>query len=484
MSLIQLLRIIKGHRWKFILISLATIVLAALASLMLPKKYTAESAVVIDMSSNNPVSGNAESNMAPQLQPAYVATQVDVLSSHNVALKVVDKLDLTRDARYRNGFQHATGGKGSLRDWIADALINSLKVRSSHNGNVIFVEYTGREPVQTAAIANAFSEGYIQTTLDLKTDSARHQAGWFENQLQDLRNNLETAQQKLSAYQNSEDVIGIDDARLDVENSRLEELSNQLVGAQSAMYQATARERQMNEATTANQLGELSDVLKSPLLQNLQTELARAEANFAHVSQRFDHNHPEYQSAAAQLNALQAKVASEINNTKSSLRRDASVARQQVTGLQKAIEEQRDRILSMKHVQDSYSVLKHDVDNARTAYDNAMQRGDETRLESRLDRTNAAILNRAVVPVDPSSPRVVLNLILAVLLGPMLALGVCLIGEMSNQRIHDRDDLGGTDPDLVLAEIPPSSPGSTLFSWPRSRGTPPRRKAPVIDSLA
>ncbi len=484
MSLIQLLRIIKGHRWQFILISLTTIALAALASMMLPKKYTADAAVVVDMSGNNRVSGNAESNMAPQLQPAYVATQLDVLSSHNVALKVVDKLDLTNDARFRNGFQYATGGNGSIRDWIADLLVSSLKVRSSRNGNVIVVEYTGREPVQTAAVANAFAEGYIQTTLDLKTDSARHQAGWFDKQLQDLRNNLETAQQKLSAYQNSQDVIGIDDARLDVENSRLEELSNQLVSAQSAMYQATARERQMNEATTANQLGQLSDVLKSPLLQNLQTELARAEASFAHVSQRYDHNHPEYQSAAAQLNALQTKVASEINNTKSSLRRDASVARQQVSGLQKAIEEQREHILSMQHVQNSYSVLKHDVDNARTAYDNAMLRGDETRLESRLDSTNAAILNRAVTPLQPSSPRVVLNLVLAILLGPMLALGFCLMGEMSNRRIHDRDDLSGTDPDLVLAEIPPVSPAGALFSWSRPRGNPSYRKAPVIKPAA
>src|SRR6185369_2632921 len=163
---------------------------------------------------------------------------------------------------------------------------------------------------------------------------------WFDQQIKDLRSALEKAQDKLSAYQKTHGVIGTDDARIDAENTRLDELSKQLVTAQSAMYETGAREQQMSQAAALDHADELSDVMKSPLLQNLKTELARAESNFADVSQRFDRNHPQYQSAAAQLESLKKKVATEISNTRATVGREAAIARRQANDLQRSVDAQ------------------------------------------------------------------------------------------------------------------------------------------------
>jgi chain length determinant protein EpsF len=457
----------------FVTICGITLVLALLASLLLPKKYEAEAAVVVDVSGTDPLAEN--SNTPVQLQPAYLATQMDVIASHAVALKVVDQLKLEQDPRFHEAFVSATGGQGVARDWIADALLNVLRVRSSHNGNVIYVQYSSTNPRKASAIANAFADGYIQTTLELKIDPARRQAGWFDEQVKTLRDALEVAQQKLSAYQKEHGVIGSDDERVDVENARLQEISNQLVEAQSGMYESGARAQQMKEAADMNRPDQLSDVMKSPLLQNLKTELARAEAKFADVSQRYDRNHPEYMSAAAELASLQRKVRDEVENTRGTLAREASIGRQRVADLQRALEEQRARILSLKHTQDDYTVLKRDADNARTAYDTALQRGGQSRLESRLDHTNIAILNHAVVPMEPASPRLLLNLLLAALLGPWLAAAICMMVEMLNRCVHTTEDLFGNDLGPVLGEVPNS--GLTLRrSWLRRA----RRSAPTL----
>lgn len=454
MTLAQLIRIVWARRWQFVSVCLVVIALVVVASLVLPKKYAVETAVVVNTSNSDPLNESNANNQAPQLQPSFIATQMDVISSHNVALKVVDREKLIENDKLKTKFAEATHNQGSLRDWIADALLDSLNVRSSHNGNVIYIQYSSTSPELSAAVAEAFAQCYLQTILELRVDPARRQSGWFEQQLKDLRSTLELAQQKLSTYQKDHGIIGTDDVRLDVENARLEELSKQLVGAQSSMYGSVAREHQMNDAAALNRPDELSDVLKSPLLQNLKTELARAEANFAEISQRFDHNHPQYLSAQAQLTALQKKVALEIDNTRATVLREASISRQQSSDLQKAVEQQRARILSLQHTQDEYSVLKRDAENARTAYDNAMQRSGETKLESRLDQANAAILNHAVVPVLPSSPRLLLNLVIAVLFSPLLAVGVCLAAEMSNRRVHASDDLIFNGYPAVLVDIP------------------------------
>jgi chain length determinant protein EpsF len=438
-------------------IFIATLALAVAANFLLPKKYTGEAAVVVDERGIDPLA--QEGAIPAQLATTFVATQVDVIESHNVALKVVDRMKLVMDPEVIRRFNDKTGGAGSIRDWQAEELLKSLTVKPSRDSNVIFVQFAAKTPQVAADIANSFADNYITTSLELKVDPARRQAGWFDQQVNDLRSALETAQRKLSSYQSQHGVIGNDDSnnRLDAENARLTEISNHLVAAQAAMYDAETRQKQMNDALTKGRSSESVSILQNPLLQSLKTELARSEARFADVSQRFDHNHPQYMSAQAELQSLREKVAAEVSNAVGTVAREAQIARQNMTDLQKAMEQQRKRILDLQHNQDEYAVLKRDVESARAAYDSSLQRGGETRLESRLKNTNTAILNYAYAPMKPSSPRLLLNLALAIVLGSMLAISASLIKERYDPRVHSRADLLEGADLAVLAELPRAS---------------------------
>ena len=178
------------------------------------------------------------------------------------------------------------------------------------------------------------------------------------------------------------------------------------------MYDAETRQRQMKDALAKDLADASVNVLGNPLLQNLKTELARSEAKFANVAQRYDRNHPQYMSAQAELESLRRKVQTEVDNANESVSREAQIARQNTADLQLAMEQQRKRILDLQHTQDEFLVLKRDAENARAAYDSALQRGSQTRLESRLDHTTIAILNHAFPPLDPAWPLLFLNLAL------------------------------------------------------------------------
>jgi chain length determinant protein EpsF len=454
MRLSQFVRILWVHRGMCFGIFVATLALALAASFLLPKKYTGEAAVVVDERGIEPLAQQG-GTAVQQLAANFVATQVDVIESHNVALKVVDRMKLVMDPEVIEKFKARTGGVGSIRDWEAEELLKTLSVKPARESNVIFLQFSAKTPQVAAEIANSFADNYITASLELKIDPARRQAGWFDQQVNDLRSALETAQQKLSTYQGQHGVIGNDDSnRLDAETARLTEISSHMVAAQAAMYDAETRQRQMNDALTKGRSSESVSVLQNPLLQNLKTELARSEARFADVSQRFDHNHPQYMSAQAELESLREKVAGEISNAVGTVAREAQIARQNMTDLQRAMEQQRKRILDLQHNQDEYTVLKRDVESARAAYDSSLQRGGETRLESRLNNTNTAILNYAYPPMKASSPRLLLNLALAMVLGSMLAVSASLIKERFDPRVHSRADLLEGAAIAVLAELP------------------------------
>jgi uncharacterized protein involved in exopolysaccharide biosynthesis len=138
-----------------------------------------------------------------------------------------------------------------------------------------------------------------------------------------------------------------------------------------------------------------------------------------------------------------------------SINQAAQLARQRTAEGQKALEAQKQKILALKQQRDGLDVLNREVENAQRAYDAAMQRTSELQLTSRLDQTNIAVLP-ASPPVRPAGPKVLRNIILAVLAGAILAAGAALALELIDRRVRssadllDLDDAAGL---TVLAEI-------------------------------
>jgi len=246
-------------------------------------------------------------------------------------------------------------------------------------------------------------------------------------------------------------VLGVDAARMDVENARLQEISNQLVAVQAQMFDANSRTRQI---TSSEQLDSLPDLMKNPTIQNLKQELARAESKLAEVSERYGVNHPQYIASNAEVTSLKSKLNVEIGVTRGSLVQSAEMARRQVGDVQKSLEEQKDRIIALKRQQDELSVLTRDIESARAAYDAALQQANQTKLESRVDRTNVAILNPAMAPLLPDSPKILLNLVVGLFAGIALAIGLILTLEVCNRRLRSAEDLADFTDLPVLAELP------------------------------
>lgn len=454
MTLIQVLRILWARRRLFVLLLALVVGAVMAASLLAPRKYVAQAALLIDTRGNEML---AEPGIAPQMLPAHLNTQAQIIASRRTALKVVDTHELAAQARWIERFRSAGRGTQPIREWIAEQLLRALQVRTSKDSNIVRVFYTSSDAQTAAAMANAFAQAYIETSLELQVDPARRQASWLEGQVQQLRNELGEAQERLSAYQRDHGVLGIDEARIDVENARLQEISNQLVAAQAAMYEAENRERQLAAAARSNRLDELPEILKSPLLQSLKSELARAEAKLAETSERYDRNHPQYRSAAAETEALRARVAAELDIARGAVVQSAELARRQVAQIQQALDDQKSRIIALKRQRDELAVLSRNVESAKAAYDATLRQTIQTQLESRLDRTNTAVLTPAIAPVTPASPNALLSFLVAGALGVLFASGAALGLELLDRKVRHREDLLPLRVP-VLAELPALPP--------------------------
>ncbi len=432
MNLTQLFFVLRARR-KILLATLIVSVLAtAIVSMLLPKTYEATSSLLLNYKGIDPVSGFA---MPGQLMPGYMATQIDIINSKNVALRVVDHLRLAESPAVVAQFNEATEGKGTVREWLADLLLRKVEVTPSRESSKVDVSFKGSDPQFVAAVSNAFAEEYQKLSVQLKVDPMRKASGYFDQQIRLLRDNLESAQSRLSKYQQEHGIVSTDN-RLDVESNRLNDLSSQLVVAQAQLMEANSRE---NAAGSRRDVS--PDVASNPLVQNLKLSLSSAESKLADVAERLGRNHPTYQSTKAEVDSLRSELNRQMQVTSQSVGSNAQILRAREASVRTSLAEQKTKVLELNRTRDEMNVLQKEVENAQRAFDVASQRSAQTRIEGQSEQADIALLNPAVAPLEPVGPRVLLNTALSVVLGTILGIGFCLIAEMLDRRVRSSADL-------------------------------------------
>ncbi len=458
MSPSQLLIIFKA-RWRIMLAVFLGVVLTVLAGcLLMPKKYTASASVLVDVKSPDPIAGMVFPAM---MTPGYMATQMDLIQSERVARGAVRALRLTENGAMREQWQEMTNGVGSFEGWLAGLLQAGLDVRPSRESSVISLSYEAVDPNFAAAIANAFVQSYINTTLELRVEPARQYGALFESQAKIVRDRLEAAQNRLSAYQQEKGLIATDE-RLDVENTRLNELASQLVAVQTMSAEASSRKA---KSSTSSQ-----EVLNNPVVSALKADLSRQEAKLKELSSRLGSAHPQVVEAQASIAELRDRIAAEAGRVSSSLAINSAVSQQRETQIREALEQQREKVLKMKEQRDEASVLLRDVESAQRAYEAINTRLSQVAIEGQSNQTNVSVIKQAMPPTQPSSPRIMINMVLAVLAGGMLAVIIGLTLEIRDRRLRTDFDITELLELPVLGSIPPrNKPEPRALPWRRKK---------------
>lgn len=449
----QFLSILRARKWVALLVFALVVTTTVVVSLMLPKQYKADASVVIDVKPD-PITAMINPTAA---MPSFMATQLDILGSDRVALRVIKDLKLTENAAIREQWQTEAEGKGTFEQYLIDVVQKGLDVKPSRESNVITISYKSADPRFAAGLANAFAQAYIATTLELRVDPAQNFKKFFDAQTKDARENLERAQSKLSAYQQQKGIIATDE-RLDVENARLNELSSQVTQMQAVSAESSSRQAQAQGV----QGDRLQEVLNNPLISGLKADLARGEARLQELTQRLGDANPQVVEAKANIAELRARLDAETRKVTSGVSVSNNINKAREAQTRAALEAQRAKVLQLKAVRDEGLVLQREVENAQRMYDNLAVRLNQSGLEAQNTQSYANILTVAQPPADHASPKLLLNTALAVFLGVLLAVGVALLLELTDRRVRAPEDAVAALGLPVLGILP--KPGAKRFN--------------------
>jgi capsular exopolysaccharide synthesis family protein len=446
---------------------IAAIVAAAMltglaVTMLMTPKYQATASLQIDQQSANVLGDDSQQSVqqSDSFQDAdrFLQTQVDVLQSRAVALAVAQDLNLgaNDDFVVHMGKKPADEPVGALsladtkQEQILRILSDELKVDLPRNSRVLTISFTSPTPRLAARVANAFASDFMMFNMKRKFSSSTYARNFLESQLNDTRSKLEASERALLSYArgaNLLDVSGGIAAGTDsssgsstprsLTTSNLVELNDAYAQAQAARVQA---QQHWQQAQSTPPL-QLQEVLTNPAIMQLSQLKAQAQAAYQQDLQRHKPDYPQMQQAAAHIAELDRQVSSLANAIRSSIKEQYMTSLKQeqalsgqVNGLKSSTQNEQSRSVE-------YNILKRTVDTNRTMYDSLLQRYSQVSAQAGVAANNISQVDIAGTPARPVSPRPLINLALAGLLGLLAAAGFVLLRDKFDDSIRTPEDV-------------------------------------------
>ncbi|HZW73311.1 MAG TPA: Wzz/FepE/Etk N-terminal domain-containing protein, partial [Caldimonas sp.] len=162
MFLSQYLRILWARKWLLLVTFLVIAATGIAITLLMPRQYTAETSLVVEMRID-PALGA----LAPALaSPSYIQTQIEILKSERVASRAVTILGVERSKDAVEQWRNETKMKIPLARYFAGVLSRGLSVEPPHGSNIINLSFSAPDPIFAQATANAFAQAYMDVSVE------------------------------------------------------------------------------------------------------------------------------------------------------------------------------------------------------------------------------------------------------------------------------------------------------------------------------
>lgn len=452
-NLRYMLAALRRHIWLFVGIVAAALALALVATFLDTPRYSADTSVQINDQSDE-VLGKELDNQSPDQSgwdvDRFLNTQLDILRSRALALRVANALDLFDSAEFYTAMEvpapSADTSPQQRRDLVESLLRANLSIDLPRSSRIATVRFTSTDPELSARIVNSFSDEFIQANLQRRFDSSAYARDFVAEQLEEARRQLEESEQELNAYARSaglirtRDAFTVDDSRPvagSVTASSLLQLNEAYNTASAGRIEAETRWR----AEAATPLLSSRTVLANPTVQELMTRRARAKAELESARERYLPDHP----AIANLEGELAGIDSQLNATAAQVRRsvqaDFQAAQAAEAGLARQVGRLQGDTLREQDRAVRYNTLAREADTARSIYDGLLQRYRELNASAGIAASNLAIIDRADPPLSPSSPSLPRNLAIGLLVGLAAAIASVFLRDQLDDVIHVPEDV-------------------------------------------
>ena len=487
--LVDYLRVLHKRRWTAVTAFLIVLATVTTYTFSVTPLYEARTRLLIEAEGPNVI--NFSEVVDEQRSRAdYYQTQYSILQSRRLARKTIEALQLW-DSPYLGGQtsagilgrllaakparpNQATPGETSEQSRAIDRFLDNLTVSPIRNSRLVDVKYRLSDPDLAMRVVNAIATNYINQSLEYKFMASKEASDWLGDRLAEQRRQVETAEAALQRYREQHDAISLHDHE-NIVVQKLADLNGAVTQAKTERFQKQALYRQLESLDRKNGgLDTFPAILSNTYIQQQKAELAQLQSQHRQLSDKLGDKHPEIIKIKTAIQLAEAKLEGEIAKVAQSVHNEYLSALAKENSLTRALDQQKTEAQTMNRKAIDYGVLERDVESSKQIYESLLQRAKETGVSRELKTSNIRVVDAAERPREPASPRKLLNLTLALVVGGLLAVGFAFFFEYLDSRIKTPEEIRTHLGLTPLGMVPAIEPGSWQGNGPlMCNGVPP-----------
>lgn len=454
--LLQYWQAVLRHKIAIAAILAVCVALGIVMTLLMTPYFTSTSRIEISREQDKVtnVEGVTGSDGAGQNLEFY-QTQYSLLASRSLAERVVRARNLASKDSFFETFGVDPNNSGILSEapkaqsaaqrnkrlkLATNLLQEHVSVSPIRGSSLVDVNFESPSPGLSAEIANAWIEQFIASNLDRRFNSTADARKFLEEQLAELRQRLEDSERNLSSYADNKEIITLSSVQTadgkTVSQKTLASANLEAINAELA--QATA-DRILAESEARQRSGD-RNALTNSTLNNLREERAKAQAEYAKLLVQFEPEYPAAKAIESQISALNGSIVAEEGRSRTGTSARFSEAIEREQKLRTRVNRLKRQFSGERRDSIQYGIFQREVDTNRQLYDGLLQRYKEIGVAG-VGTNNISIVDRAQPPERPSSPKLLLNVALAMLAGLGLAAAYVFVMEQIDQTVKDPNDL-------------------------------------------
>ncbi len=461
------------HRWLIAIVVAVGLVAGIIVTWMQTPQYKATTQIEIQVASAKALQDLEVISESTDYRVYLTAREK--LKSRSLAQRVVFELGLADDIGFlfpapqfalSNLFARAFGYESgeSLNDYepaereqvATDRVREHLSVDLIKNTSLLAITFSAQDPQLASRVANEVAASYIDQGVDQTSETSGLVRQFIQEQVVLVKDRLQVSEQALVDYAKAEGIT-VTGSEMSLIASNIEDINKAL---------STAIQERLDYGRHVQQIEagrgpSLPQVLESLGIQNLRQQVAERSAEYQRKLALLKPSFPEMRQLQAQINELanQVNEAVEVITNSIRLKHDEAIAKE--ADLENKLSELEGKQATFQDKNIQYTILKREVDSNRSQYDTLIGKLNEVGVGSALKRENTAIVDAAVPPRVPYSPRLKINLAIALMLALAIAGAVVYLLELLNNTFSNPDQIE-TELKLSVLGILPNVEDETM----------------------
>lgn len=433
------LDIIWRRRWTVIAVTVIAVAITLIVSFVMRPVYTARGMVMIEKEPN--ILSFEEVFQVETLRDDYFQTQHRLLQSRSLAERTIERLRLWENEEF-SGRQPVTAedlNDPVFKRKLVDSFLGRLEVKPVRMTRLVEVAFKAHDPKLAADCVNALIESFVDMNVEAKYEATEQATEFLNQQIADLRKEINQKERELQSYGQEKDIVILSDQETTILD-KLGEINKALTEAQIDRVRKESYYYGIKDASPDF----IPEALNNPLLQRLREDYLRLAREYAKMEEKFQPEYPEMQRLKAELDTARQLLQIETERLVKAAYSEYQAALKRENSLKALFETQKVEAFQLNSNAILYNSLKVEIENKKNLLDSLLKRQSETGVSARLRglrTSNIRIVDQADIPISPSSPKKLRNLLLALFLGLFGGLGLALVMEYFDNSIKSVEDV-------------------------------------------